>query len=170
MTDPLTTLDPRYSDPAAAPTPWAVTCAALEAAQLAWLVTLRPDGRPHATPVVPVWVDDSMHFTTGASEQKGKNLRADDRVLLQVGGLDWQGGLDVVVEGRASLASDPEVLTRLAAAWRRRWDGGWAYEVREGRLHHPQGFEVLTYSVQPDRVLAFAEGTFGHTLHRFDGV
>jgi hypothetical protein len=74
------------------------------------------------------------------------------------------------VAGRAARATHPEVLTRLAAAWRRRWDGGWAYEVREGRLHHPQGFEVLTYSVRPDRVLAFAEGTFGHTLHRFDGV
>jgi len=51
MTEPLTTLDPRYSNPAAAATPWAVTCAALEAAQLAWLVTLRPDGRAHTTPV-----------------------------------------------------------------------------------------------------------------------
>jgi len=167
MTEPVTTLDPRYSDPAAVPTPWAVTCAALEAAELAWLVTLRPDGRPHTTPVVPVWVDDSMHFTTGAAEQKGKNLRDDDRVLLQVGRLDWQGGLDVAVEGRASLTSDPAVLTRLAAAWRRRWNGDWAYEVHGDRLLHPGGFPVLTYSVRPDRVLAFAEGTFGHTLHRF---
>jgi general stress protein 26 len=167
MTEPLTTLDPRYSDPAAAPTPWEVTRAALETAQLAWLVTLRPDGRPHATPVVPVWLDNSMHFTTSAAEQKGKNLRADDRVLLQVGRLDWQGGLDIAVEGRASLASDPAVLGRLAAAWRRHWDGYWAFEVHGDRLHHPEGFEVLTYSVRPDRVLAFAEGTFGHTLHRF---
>jgi len=171
MTEPLTTLDPRYSDPAAAPTPWAVTCAALEAAQLAWLVTLRQDGRPHATPVVPVWVDDSMHFTTGASEQKGKKPCAwTTGCCFRWAGWTGRAASDVVVEGRASLASDPEVLTRLAAAWRRRWDGGWAYEVREGRLHHPQGFEVLTYSVRPDRVLAFAVGTFGHTLHRFDGV
>jgi hypothetical protein len=108
-----------------------------------------------------------MHFTAGPAEQKGKNLSGDDRVLLQVGSLNWEGGLDVVVEGRASLASDPAALARLAAAWRRRWDGSWAYEVRDDRLYHPQGFEVLTYSVRPDRVLAFAEGTFGHTLHRF---
>lgn len=45
--------------------------------------------------------------------------------------------------------------------------GRWAYEAREGRLYHPGGFEVLTYSVRPDRVLAFAEGKFGHALHRF---
>jgi hypothetical protein len=170
MTEPVTTLDPRYSDPVAVPTPWAVTCAALEAAELAWLVTLHQDGRPHATPVVPVWVDDSMHFTTGATEQKAKNLRDDNRVVLQVGGLDWQGGLDIAVEGRASLASDPSVLGRLAAAWRRRWDGSWTYEVQGDRLlHQPEGFEVLTYSVRPDRVLTFAKGTFGHTLHRFSG-
>lgn len=167
MTEPLTTLDPRYSGPGAVPTPWNVTSAALAAAELAWLVTLHSDGRPHTTPVVPVWTEDSMHFTTGASEQKAENLRADDRVLLQVGRLDWESGLDVVVEGRASLTTDPAQLARLAAAWRRRWDGRWAYEAHDDRLRHPGGFEVLTYSVRPQRVLAFAEGKFGHTLHRF---
>jgi general stress protein 26 len=163
----VTTLDPRYSDPAATPTPWAETQAALEAAELAWLVTLRPDGSPHATPVVPVWAEDRFHFTTGAREQKGKNLQADHRVLLQVGGLDWQDGLDIAVEGRAALATDPSVLARLAAAWRQRWDGRWVYEAHGDRLDHPAGFAVLTYSVYPERILAFAKGRFGHTLHRF---
>ncbi|HEX4211945.1 MAG TPA: pyridoxamine 5'-phosphate oxidase family protein [Candidatus Dormibacteraeota bacterium] len=82
MREPLTTIDRRYSDPAAVATPWATAEAALEQAELAWLVTLRSDGRPHSTPVVPVWADDAMHFTTGDSEQKGANLRADDRVML----------------------------------------------------------------------------------------
>jgi nitroimidazol reductase NimA-like FMN-containing flavoprotein (pyridoxamine 5'-phosphate oxidase superfamily) len=167
MREPVTTLDPRYSDAAATPTPWAETQAALEAAELAWLVTLRPDGSPHATPVVPVWSEDRFHFTTGAEEQKGKNLRADDRVLLQVGQLEWQAGLDVVVEGRASITTDPVVLARLAAVWRQRWDGRWAYEVEGDRLESAPGFSVLTYSVYPQRVLAFAKGRFGHTLHRF---
>lgn len=164
--EPLTTLDPRYSEPDAAATPWDITRAALDAAELAWLVTVRPDGRPHATPVVPVWVEDSMHFTTGAQEQKGKNLRADDRVLLQVGGLDWERGLDIAVEGRAAVESDPAVLARLAAAWRRRWDGSWDFQLNGDRLHH-RGSAVLTYSVRPQRVLTFAEGKFGHTLHCF---
>jgi general stress protein 26 len=166
MTEPLTTLDPRYSQPGATATPWDATRAALEAAELAWLVTLRPDGRPHATPLVPVWLEDCMYFATGAAEQKGKNLRADDRVLLQVGGLDWERGLDIAVEGRASLERDPAVLARLVAEWRRRWDGSWDYELKGDRLHH-RGSEVLTYSVRPQRVLAFAEGKFAHTLHRF---
>jgi hypothetical protein len=167
MKEPVTTLDPRYSDPAAVPTPWAVTLAALEAAELAWLVTVRPDGRPHATPVVPVWAEDGLHFTTSEKEQKAANLRANDRVLLQMGRLDWESGIDVVVEGRASLATDPAVLPRLAVAWRERWGGRWAYEARGDRLHHPGGFPVMTYSVRPEQVLAFAEGTFSHTLYRF---
>lgn len=168
MKEPLTTLDQRYSDPGARPTPFALTRAALEAAELAWLVTLRPDGRPHATPVVPISVEDIFYFTTGAKEQKAENLRENDRVLVQVGRLDWQAGLDVVVEGRASLVNDAAVLARLAAAWQVRWDGRWRFEPRGDRLYHPEGFAVLTYSVHPTRILAFAEGTFGHTLYRFE--
>jgi hypothetical protein len=95
------------------------------------------------------------------------NLRAGNRVLLQTGRLDWQGGSDIVVEGRATLATDEALLDRLAAAWRGRWDGQWAYELREGSLHHASGSPVLTYSVHPEKVLAFAEGTFGQTVHRF---
>lgn len=167
MREPLTTIDRRYSQPGAEATPWAVTEAALEAAELAWLVTLRPDGTPHSTPVVPVWVEDAMHFTTGSTEQKGKNLRVNDRVLLQVGRLDFEGGIDVVIEGRAALARDPALLPRLAAAWRKRWHGDWAYEVRGGRLHHPDGFPVDTYSVCPERAFAFTEGTFSHTRYLF---
>lgn len=169
MREPVTTLDPRYSDATATPTPWAETRAALEAAELARLVTPRPDGSPHATPVVPVWAQDEFHFTTGPLERKAANLQVENRVLLQVGRLDWHDGLDIVVEGRASLTADTLLLTQLAAVWRARWDGRWAFAAHGGRLHHPGGFDVLTHSVHPQRVLAFAEGRFGHTLHRFPG-
>lgn len=167
MNAPVTTLDPRYSEPTATATPWVQTRSALEAAELAWLVTIRPDGSPHTTLVVPVWVDDAIHFTTGPLEQKATNLQADERVLLQVGRLDWVGGLNVVVEGHASLTSDPSVLARLATVWRERWDGRWAYEAHGDGLRH-EGFPVLTYSVRPERVLAFGEAPYSHTLHRFE--
>jgi general stress protein 26 len=167
MSKPVTTLDPRYSDPSASPTSWEATRRQLEEADLSWLVTVRSDGRPHATPVVAVWVDDAIHFTTGDKEQKADNLRAGDRVLVQTGRLDWQGGIDVVVEGRATLAVDETLLRQLAGSFRARWDGRWAYELRDGSLHHSAGFPVLTYSVRPEKVLAFAQGTFGQTVHRF---
>jgi nitroimidazol reductase NimA-like FMN-containing flavoprotein (pyridoxamine 5'-phosphate oxidase superfamily) len=46
----------------------------LEDADLAWLTTVRPDDRPHVTPLVFVWFDDAAYFTTGPSERKAKNL------------------------------------------------------------------------------------------------
>ncbi|EFH82693.1 pyridoxamine 5'-phosphate oxidase family protein [Ktedonobacter racemifer] len=55
MNEPITTIDPRYSDPNAVATPWEETCRVLETAELFWLSTGRADGRPHATPVVAVW-------------------------------------------------------------------------------------------------------------------
>ncbi|HTT59071.1 MAG TPA: pyridoxamine 5'-phosphate oxidase family protein [Acidimicrobiales bacterium] len=97
MRSPTTTIDRRYSSASAEPTSWAVTQHELEAADLFWLVTVRADGRPHMTPLVAVWSNDALHFTTGFEEQKALNLRTNSRVILSTGCNDWRGGLDIVV-------------------------------------------------------------------------
>jgi hypothetical protein len=48
--------------------------------------------------------------------------------------------------------------------------GRWQFQARSGGFHHPDGFEVLAYSVVPTKILAFAKGAFGHTVHRFPAV
>jgi hypothetical protein len=50
-------IDRRYSDEKAEAVPWTGAEARLAAAQIAWVVTVRPGGRPHATPTVPVTPD-----------------------------------------------------------------------------------------------------------------
>ena len=40
-----------------------------------WVTTVRPDGRPHVTPLVAVWLDDALYFCTGDDERKARNLR-----------------------------------------------------------------------------------------------
>jgi general stress protein 26 len=167
MTGPVTTLDSRYSDPTATPTSWEETRAALERAELFWLTTVRPDGRPHTTPVVAVWVDEGLHFTTGADEQKGKNLRACPHVAVTTGCNGWESGLDVVVEGDALPSTDPAVLARIAQEFQRKWDGRWKFEASGERFAHPEGFEVQLFTVAPKKVLAFAKGRFAHTRHLF---
>ncbi len=167
MSTPTTTVDERYSEPEAIPVSWSDTCAVLVSAELFWLSTVRTSGQPHVTPLVGVWVDDALHFTTGAEEQKAANLRANPRVALTTGCNDWRGGVDVVVEGRAVLATDQLVLERLCEAWRTKWDGSWEFSARDGHMFHPEGVEVLAYSVAPSKVLAFAKGSFSHTVHRF---
>ena len=102
MQDPVTELDERFSDAGAEPTPWATTRAVLEKAQLSWVTTVRADGRPHVTPLVAVWLDDSVHFTTGPSEQKAVNLAGNPHVVMTTGCNRWDEGLDVMVEVKPS--------------------------------------------------------------------
>ena len=70
MQEPVPELDERFSGPGAKATPWAKAREVLETAQLSWVTTVRGDGRPHVTPLVSVWLDDAVHFTTGPGEQK----------------------------------------------------------------------------------------------------
>jgi general stress protein 26 len=165
--EPVTTLDTRFSDPSAVAAGWDETRRVLETAELFWISTVRADGRPHVTPLVAVWLDDALYFTTGAEEQKGVNLSVNPRVALTTGCNGWQDGLDVVVEGEAVRVTDSGLLERLARAWTAKWDGQWQFEAGDGAFQHPGGGTALVYSVTPGKVLAFAKGTFGHTSHRF---
>jgi general stress protein 26 len=166
MNEPTTTLDDRFSDPGGAPTSWDETVRTLEEAELFWITTVRADGRPHMSPLVAVWLDDALHFSTGADEQKAVNLRANPHVLLMTGCNQWDRGLDVVVEGEAIQATDDATLKRLADEWRSKWDGRWKFKARDGSFHHEAG-TALVFSVAPTKVLTFSKGTFTHTRHRF---
>jgi general stress protein 26 len=166
MTTPHTELDTRFSEPGAQATSWTDTLAAIEHAELFWISTVRTDGRPHVTPLVAVWLDDALHFSTGPGEQKALNLAANPYVALTTGVNDWQSGLDVVVEGEALRVTDAQQLQRLAAAWAQKWDGRWRYEVGEDGFRHAVGI-ALVFAVRPAKVLAFTKGAFSHTRHRF---
>ncbi|HXT34036.1 MAG TPA: pyridoxamine 5'-phosphate oxidase family protein [Chloroflexota bacterium] len=167
MNEPITTIDPRFSDPGAVATGWDETRQVLETAELFWITTVRADGRPHVTPLVAVWLDGSIHFSTGAAEQKAANLRGNPHVILTTGCNRWDGGLDVVIEGEAVQLTDDAVLERLSAAWATKWDGRWRYEARGGAFHHEIGGAALVFSVAPTKILAFAKGNFSQTRHRF---
>lgn len=173
MHNPITTLDSRYSDPTAVPTTWEQTRQVLEAADVFWLSTVRGDGRPHVTPVVGVWHDESLHFCTADTEQKAINLQGNAHVVLTTGWNRWQQGLDIVVEGDAIRITDQDRLERLAQVWATKWDGRWQYLVRDGCFYHHDEHEVLpdairVFSVTPKKVFAFAKGDpFGHTRHQF---
>ena len=168
MRTPDTKLDTRFSERGAVATGWEETQRVLEQADLFWISTVRGDGRPHVTPLVAVWLDGAIHFATGPSEQKAVNLRTNRNVILTTGCNQWEGGLDVVVEGEALQVTDEGLLTRLAAVWATKWDGRWHYEVLDGAFRNEgDAGAALVFSVTPTKVLAFAKGTFGQTRHRF---
>ena len=169
MSTRVTELDERFSGPGAKATPWAEIRAVLENAQISWVTTVRADGRPHITPLVAVWLDDAVHFSTGAEEQKAVNLTHNPHVVLTTGCNRWDQGLDVMVEGEAVRVTDQATLGRLAAAWASKWDGHWQYGVADGGFVHPapevEG-PVLVFAVEPTRILAFGRGGFSQTRYR----
>jgi nitroimidazol reductase NimA-like FMN-containing flavoprotein (pyridoxamine 5'-phosphate oxidase superfamily) len=167
MSEPVTEIDTRFSDPGAVAASWDETRRVLETAQLFWICTVRADGRPHVTPLVAVWLDGTIYFSTGPGEQKAINLRGNPDVTLTTGCNHWDRGLDVVVEGDAVQVTGDDTLERLAVAWTRKWDGRWHYQVRNGTFHHEGGGAALVYSVTPSKIFAFGKGNFSHTRHRF---
>jgi general stress protein 26 len=167
MSEPTSTLDERFSEPDTTATPWEQTRHLLESAELFWISTVRADGRPHVAPLVAVWLDNVLYFTTGATEQKNLNLRANPHVVLTTGRNDWDRGLDAVVEGDAVRVTDPALITRLAQAWTTKWDGRWHFHVHDEQFHHPDGGPSLVYAVAPAKVLSFGKGTFTQTRHQF---
>ena len=168
MNEPITTIDTRFSDPNATATPWEETRRLLETAELFWIITFRMDGHPHLTPLVAVWLDGSLYFCTGDTEQKARNLRRNPHVILAAGNLHWNAGIDIVVEGDAVQITDENLLKRLVTVWATKWDGRWQYEVREGAFYGEDGKPIRVFSVTPAKVLAFAKNPrFGQTRHQF---
>src|SRR5580658_1079010 len=95
--EPATELSP-FSSPNAVPTDWTRAQVELADSEVYWLSTVRPDGRPHVTPLLGVWLDDALYFCTGPDERKAKNLAQNPRCVLTTGRNDLDG-LDLVVEG-----------------------------------------------------------------------
>jgi uncharacterized pyridoxamine 5'-phosphate oxidase family protein len=167
--NPTGELDTRFSDPDAASTPWPVTWELLERAELYWITTVRPDGRPHVTPLVGVAADDAVYFATGLGEQKAHNLQENPYVAITTGNNSWASGLDVVVEGDAVRVSDRDSLQRLADAYEAKYGSFWRFEVGDGVLTHGEDREIgaALFRVEPTKVLAFAKDPHGQTRYRF---
>lgn len=164
---PLTELDARYSDPKAAAADWTEAVGRLRSAETFWLTTVRPDGRPHVTPLIAVWHDEALHFCTGADERKARNLRHNQEVVLTTGVNSLSEGSDVVIEGEAVRVTDESHLRSLAGAYVEKYGKEWTFDVRDG-VFVGDGGEALVFQVAPRTAFGFAKGeVFGQTRWRF---
>jgi general stress protein 26 len=161
-------IDRRYSDEKAEAVPWTDAEARLAAAEVAWVVTVRPDGRPHATRMVPVVHEGKVYFHTGSTEVKYANLRANPDVLVLAGDTAWDRGLDVAVEGTAVPVTDDAQLRRLAELYRARWDGRWELDVQNGAgASEKHDYQVVVFEITPSKAYGHAKGDpFGQTNYR----
>src|ERR1700683_206036 len=111
--EPVTELGRPFSSENAGATAGKRGRQALEDAELFWLSTVRPDGRPHVTPLLGVWLDGALYFCTGPEERKAKNLSENLQCVLTTGRNTLEG-LDLVIEGMAERATDLAELARVA--------------------------------------------------------
>jgi len=163
---PSATIDTRFSDPEAGPTPWPDAAHALEEAELYWLSTVRPDGRPHVTPLIAVASGGAMHFCTGLREQKARNLEGSSRVALTTGNNSWARGLDVVVEGTAVRVTDRGALQVLADAYESKYGSAWHFDVGDDAFGTGEDAAAV-FRIEADKVLAFAKEPHAQTTYRW---
>ncbi len=164
--DPTAEIDIRFSDPEAGPTPWREARHVLEQAELYWLSTVRPDGRPHVTPLIGVAEDGVVHFCTGLREQKARNLEHSGQVALTTGNNAWARGLDVVVEGSAFRVVDRDALQRLADAYEAKYGSAWHFDVGDGVFGTGEDAAAV-FRIEPAKVFAFAKEPHAQTRYRF---
>lgn len=109
-----------FSSPGARATPWASVLDIMAAAEVFWLSTVRPDGRPHVTPLLAAWSLDGLCFTTGSQERKAHNLDHNPRCVLTTG-TNTLAGIDVTIEGVASIVVERADRERATADFARKY-------------------------------------------------
>ncbi|MDQ6833589.1 MAG: pyridoxamine 5'-phosphate oxidase family protein [Chloroflexota bacterium] len=168
--DPVAELQPQFSSDDATPTSWAETRGHLEKAEVFWLTTVRPDGRPHVTPLLSVWLNSALYFCTGPSERKAKNIACNAHCVLTTGCNALSEGLDLVVEGEATKVSDETELQSVADTYEGKY--GPHFTAPEGIFvglgDAIRSGDALVYRVAPSTAFGFGKGkSFSQTCWRF---
>lgn len=92
--------------------PWSWAVEVVDRVRNHTVVTVRPDGRPHAMPVWGLWFGDGYGMSTAITSVKSRNLT--ERPACTVTVLD--GDDAVVIDGRAALVEVPDGFREAYAA------------------------------------------------------
>lgn len=95
-----------------------------------FLGTVCPDGKPHAAGVGAAWVEGALYFVSGPDTRKSRNLAANPACTISVS----LPGIDIVLEGEATRATERTTLERLAVHYR---GVGWPAEIEDDAFTAP---------------------------------
>lgn len=124
--------------------PWSSVSEWFASARNYWVCSTRPDGRPHATPVWGLWLEETFYFATHARAWKARNLAANPELVVHL-----ESGQDAaIIEGRAERVTDRERLTRLGDAWQEKY--GWRPATDDANMVH--------FALRPRTALSWQEG------------
>ncbi len=93
--------------------PWSHVTERMTSALHYWVCTVSPDGRPHATSVDGLWLDDRLYFGGSPQTRRNRNLAENPAVCIHLESAD-----DVLIlQGEARLHTPDRALAlRLAEA------------------------------------------------------
>jgi hypothetical protein len=132
--------------------PWRWAERRLRGSHEYWLITVRPNGRPHAMPVWGIWVDRTFYFGTGRRSRKARNLARNSRCVVGTERADEA----VIVEGVAKEVTDRKVLARLARPYHAKYKP-WKLDPALGPV----------YAVRPRVAFGLHEKRFVRTATRW---
>ncbi len=96
--------------------PWEWAEQKLTEAPNYWFATVRPNGRPHASPIWGIWMDGALYFDGSPETRRMKNIAANPNVAVHL----ESGDEVVIIEGAAgAVAAPPDkaLAERLSAAY-----------------------------------------------------
>ena len=126
--------------------PWSHVTERMAKATHYWISTISPDGRPHATPVDGLWLEDRLYFGGSPQTRRNRNLAANPAVCVHL-----ESGTDVVIlhgDAHELRAPDRALATRLIEASAKKY----------GYAPKPEDFAAGgTYVFRPRVVFAWSQ-------------
>jgi|SRR6516162_2250057 len=116
------------------------------------IITVRPDGRPHAMGMHGLWIKDAFYFGTAVETRKAKNLAVNANCILVNDRLDEL----VVVEGTAKQVTAADLPMAASQASKRKY--GWPMRSRSG---------AMIFKVTPRVVFGFPEKQIATAVTRW---
>lgn len=131
--------------------PWKWAEERLKKSHNYWVVTTRPDGRPHMMVVWGLWLDGGFYFSTGRQSRKAKNLDANAHCIIA----SEKANEAVIVEGVAEEVGDVELRRSFIRIYEKKYDWDMSsFEEPILTLKEP------IYVVRPTVVFALDEKKF----------
>ena len=129
--------------------PWSWAADRLAMSRNYWVVSVRPDGRPHTMPVWGMWDDAVLWFSSSAGSRKTRNLAADPRCCVTT-----EDAADpVVVEGTAHIVTGRPLLQRMIDLMNAKYGTDYGVDFLDPAKN-------ATIRVQPRRVFGLRSSDF----------
>lgn len=138
--------------------PWSWAEEKLADSRNFWVVTLWPDGRPHAMPVWGAWDRERgvFWFSSSARSRKARNIAADHRCVIT----SEDAANPVVIEGSAEVATARTEISRMLQLINRKYSTDYSLEFMDPATN-------ATIRVRPRWAFGLAEDDFSGSPTRW---